>query len=311
MKEQEAKIILKDAYKKIKQLISDERWVDAHRACIEILRFDPDNIKIIRQKNLIEKNVRKINIEAIKEDLKKLQPLWKEEKYEELLVSLKELEPYLNDYPPLKKIILQAQDGYKKQVETERKAYVRAELENIKTLIEAKKYQEAIRDAEKLRIQKYDEEEVRTWIQKIRDSWIDNELKKNELLLGGNKFEDILLLLHRIGRIDTSNPKIAKITAEIKKRYREYKLEQKRDFIFIGLEKTRTMLQMRKFSKAITAAREILDIDPANAEARKLLAIAEKKETRLINRELMENIKQARKELKIAYKNNKKDFIRF
>ncbi len=311
MKEQEAKIILKDAYKKIKQLIRDEKWVDAHRACIEILRFDPDSIKIIRLKNVIEKNVKKINIIAIKEDVKKLQPLRDQGKYEELLQNLKELEPYLNDYPPLKKIILEAQEGYRKQVEKEQKEYVSAELENIKSLLNEKKYQEAIRNAEKLRIQKYNEDVVKEWIKKIRDNWIDNELNQNEMLIGSSKYEDILLFLQKLKKIDANNAKLTKLTEEIKKRNNQFKLEQKRDYIFIGLEKTRTLLQMRKYAKAVTAAREILDIDPTNSQARQLHETASKKEAKLINKDLTRNMKLARKEIKSAYKQNKKDFIRF
>lgn len=311
MKEQEAKIILKDAYNKIKQLIRDEKWVDAHRACIEILRFDPDNIKIIRLKNVIEKNVKKINIIAIKEDIRKLQPLRDEGKYEELLINLKELEPYLNDYPPLKKIILEAQNGYRKQVEKEQKEYVRAELESIKSLLDEKKYQEALRNAEKLRIQKYNEDVVKDWIKKIRDNWIDNELKQKEMLIGSNKYEDILIFLQKLKKIDSNNVKLAKLTEEIKKRNKQFTLEQKRDFIFIGLEKTRTLLQMRKYAKAVAAAKEILDIDPTNSQARQLHVAASKKEARLINKDLTRNMKEARKEIKSAYKQNKKDFIRF
>jgi hypothetical protein len=97
MNDKEKKGTLKGAYDKIKTLMEEERWQEAHRACIELLRFDPDNIKTIRLKNKIEKNVKNINVKAIEDDLESLKPLWKEKKYKEILEHLKGLEPYIND----------------------------------------------------------------------------------------------------------------------------------------------------------------------------------------------------------------------
>ncbi len=310
MKKQEEKMILKDAIKKIKQLIAEEQWLDAHRACIEILRFDPDNIKIIRLKSVIEKNVKKINVRAIKEDLKKLQPLWDQKKYEELLEHLKDLEPYIPDYPPLKKYIMRARDAYRKTVEKEQKVYVRQELEQIKKLIEQNKYQEAIRNAEKLRIQKFNENEVKEWIKKIRSSWVENDLKQHETLLKSKKYEDIQIFLQKLKKIDPSNEKLDQLIKEAKKKAREYQIEQKRDFIFIGIEKTRTMIQLKKYGKAIEAAREILAIDPNNLQVKRLFAKASRKENHQINKDVVSLMKRNNKELKQQYKQNKKDFIR-
>lgn len=308
MKEQENKMILKDAYKKIKQLIAEEKWLDAHRACLEILRFDPDNIKIIRLKNIVEKKVRKINVKAIKEDLKKLKPLGKKGKYEELLEHLKELEPYVPDYPPLKKIIAKAQNEYKKIVTEKQKNYFFEEIENIKDLLKKKKYQEALRNAEKLRILKMNEKEVREWITKIRTTWIDNELKLNEALLKSSKYEDILIFLQKIKRIYPEYEKLNRIIDSFKKKNKEFQIEQKKDFIYIGIEKTRTLIQLKKYEKAVQAAREILDIDPENSQAKRLHLLASKKESKQMNRELVKQMTGSSREMKKLYKKNKKDF---
>ncbi len=310
MKKQETKTVLKDAIKKIKQLIAEEKWLDAHRACIEILRFDPDNIKIIRLKNVIEKNVKKNNVKAIKEDLKKLHPLWEQKKYEKLLEHLKDLEPYIPDYPPLKKYILKVRDAYKKTIEIKQKKYVERELEQIKKLIEQKKYQEAIRNAEKLRIQKFSEEEIKNWIKKIRLFWVENELKKHETLLGSDKYEDIQLFLQKLKKVDPSNEKLDRLMKDAKKKARSYQIEQKRDFIFIGLEKTRTMIQLKKFGKAVKAAREVLNIDPNNIQAKRLFAKASRKESKQIDKAVISLMKINNKEIKKLYRENKKDFIR-
>ncbi len=310
MNNQESKTVLKDAIKTIKQLIAEEKWQDAHRACIEILRFDPDNIKIIRLKNVVEKNVKKINIKAIKDDLKKMEPLWEQHKYEELLEHLKDLEPYISDYPPLKKYIQKAQDAYRKSIEKEQKAYVEQELEQIKKLIQQKKYQEAIRNAEMLRIQKFNEKEVKDWIKKIRETWIENDLQEHQTLLNSEKYEDIQIFLQKLRKIDPSNQKLQKLIDEAKKKAKKHQIEQKRDFIFIGLEKTRTMIQLKKFSKAVEAAREILNIDPANVQAKRLYQKALSKENRQINKDVVSLMKRNNKQIKKQHKENKKNFVR-
>lgn len=310
MKPTESKKVLKETYKKIRELIKEEKWLNAHRACVEVLRFNPDDLNIIRYKNKIEKNVRKINITSIKQDLKKIKEIEKEKNYEKVLIHLKGLEPYINDYPTLKKIIIEAQEKYEKQVKKEQKEYVKDELDKIKQLLIDKKFQEAIRTAEKLRIQKYNEEEVKEWIKKIRIDWINDELKRKNDLLKSTKFEESLLFLNRLKKIDNKNIQLINQINQTKKRYNSYKIEQKKDEIFIGMEKAQTLILMKKYSKAINKIDEVLEIDPINTRAKKLKKKAIKKEMYKINKELKENIKKANKEIKKTFKSNKKNFVK-
>ncbi|MBU0668309.1 hypothetical protein KJ835_04275, partial [Patescibacteria group bacterium] len=152
MAQDEEQIIISEAFHQIKDLMKKEKWADAHRACLEILRFDPENLKIIRLKGIIERKVKKINIKAIKEDLKNIRSLWKEKKYTELLQHLKELAPYQNDYYPLKRFMRKVEIEYLAQTREQTKEENAADMAKINELLKDHKYQETIRIAQKLRV---------------------------------------------------------------------------------------------------------------------------------------------------------------
>lgn len=302
--------VLKQAYDKIQSLMTENRWLEAHRACLEVLQFDPDNIRIIRFKNIIEKKVKNINKNAIKEDLKNLQSLWKEEKYEEYLRHLKELEPYIIDYPPLKDIILKAQSVYQKQVRKQQEAYYRSTIADIQKLMQEQKFQEALRDAEKLRILNVQEKELKNFIAKIRTDWVEMELKKNKHLLESQKYEDILLFYQNLLRIDSKSQKLKKLIESTKNKYMVFRIQEKRELIYKGLEKMKTLYQLQKYQRTMEAAKEILNIDPQNKEARKFFVKAEYKMARSIDKELLIQMRSAQKQMKEQYKKTKKDIIK-
>lgn len=310
MPSDDPKDVLSDAYHKIQSLIAENRWQEAHRACLEVLQFDPDNIKIIRLKNKIEKKVKKINRQAIKEDLKNLEPLWRQGQYEEYLIHLKELSPYSHDYPPLRKIILKAQNTYRQQLRQRQEAYYKTELTAIRTMLEREEFQEALRKAQKLRIVNVMEKELKQFISHIRSQWIDTELKKSKALFETQKYEDMLLFCQNLLRIDSSSKKLKKLIKTTKAQYLFFRIEEKRDFIYEGLEKMKTLYQLKKHQRTMEAASEILNIDPNNQDAQKFYAKAKKKIARESNKELFLQIKTAQQQLRQLYRQSPKKFVK-
>jgi len=310
MTPEEAKQILQEAMDRINALIIQEKWQEAHRACLEILRFDPENIKIIRLKNRIEKNVKIVNQKAIKQDLDNLKPLWQEKKYEELLKHLKKLEPYIIDYPPLENIILKARNLYKVQVGEHQKEYVQQELAEIKKLNSSGNFPEAIRRAEKLRTLALNESEIKKLITDIRLRWIDGEISNNKSLLESEKFEDILIFCQGLYRIDSKSAKVKKLMDDKKTQYQNYKIQQKRDIIYKVIEQVKTLYQLKKYTACMDMAQEIIDIDSTNKEALSFFRKAKKHAEKLRDRELQKQMKALSKQEKEEYKKNKKAYIK-
>jgi len=290
-------ITIDNAIGKIKTLTAESKWVEAHRACLELLRYDPENIKVIRLKNLVEKSVRKQNILAIKEDLKNLMPLVRAKKYEEVLSYLKELEPFMNDYRPLKKFIIKTQSRYNKGILVQQKIYFEEQKKNIDKLLNQRQYKEALTLAENMIKSKIKEQYLKALVEKIKLQWINDELGRNEALLKTENYEDILLFLQSLKSISGKNAKLNSMIDKFNKKNKQHKVELKKDYIFSGTEKIRTLMQLKKYESACEAAAEILNIDPGNTQVRKMYVQAMKKEMKKMNQIIYTQIKEARKKM--------------
>ncbi len=301
---------LEEAYRKIKQLIKEERWLEAHRACLEVLQFDPENLKIIHYKNKIEKKVKQINKVAIADDIKKLKPLWAQQKYEELLKNLRVLEPYIGDFPQIKKLILKAEKKYTQQLRGEQETTYQTETVRLADLRKDHKYPEAIRTAEKLRVMGIHKNDLKNLLAAIRNEWIDYEIDQNKILFTEKKFEDILLLYQRLLKIDPKSIKLKKRIEQTKKAYQEYKVEEKKEFIYKTLEDIRTLYQLKKYEKAFEACEAVLHVDPLNKNAQSFQKRSAKKVKKIIDDEVITQMINDHKKDRKEYKADHKSFIR-
>lgn len=299
-----------DAIEKIKSLIVQEKWNNAHRGCLEILRFDPENITVIRLKNKIEKKVQDLNKKAIKDDLKKLKALWEDKKYEELVHNLKRLEPYMEQYAPLKKFIIKAQKEYKKIVIGEKENEYNEGIKEIKKLTKKNQYADALRLCIKITKLEVYKAAHKAFTKKLIADWVDYELKTNSALLKSNKYEDIILLYNRLLRIDPKSLKVKVRLKKAKKDYDLYRIDQKRDIIYKELEKLRTLMQMRKYDNAYEISQALLNVDPRNKEAKVIFLKSKRKVEKMVDKTLIKQMKYSSKTIKEEYKKNKKDYIK-
>ncbi len=306
----DAKSLIKENYQLILDYMEQEKWADAHRACLEILRFDPENIKIIRLKSKIENKVRNLNRDSVKKDLEMLEPLWKEKKFADILAYLQKLQPFTADYPPLLQVIKKAQEAYNEQVYEQQEEYFGKDYERILQLIKEKKFGESMREAEKLRLLKINESQVRKLIGKIRTDWINSEIQENQTLLQSQRYEDILLLYQRLLRIDSKSTLLEKLIKQTKKDYQFYKIDEKKEFIYKSTEEIRTLYLIKKYDKAIKAAKEILDIDPRNKEIKSLYSRSQRKYHKQLQKEVIAQMLGSQRQYLPIYKENKKAFRR-
>ena len=305
-----SQLSLREAVEQIKLLIDEEKLQEAYRACLEILRYDPENIHVIHLKNKIERRVRKINRQAVKADLAKLKPLWREKKYEELFMNLKKLESFLPDYPHLKTILLKAKKCYDKQFRHQQEHFYDDETKRIYRMINEKQFQDAILANEKLQTLKIHGETLKKLLIYTRKKWIDHELEQNKILLHGEKYEDILLFLQKLLKLDPNDARLHHIIENKKSQYQRYRIDEKREFIYASLEKIRTLYLRKKYEKTVEAVEEILNVDSKNREANFFWKRALKRTKRLIQKECCALMIEAWKAEGEDYKKNKKEFIR-
>jgi len=301
---------IKEAYNTINELIKENKWAEAHRACLEILRFDPENIKIIRLKNKIETKVKKLNKKAIKLDLNNLKPVWKTKDYKGILAKLKQLEPYIPDYPKIKNLIDEATTKYQQQLRSDQETGYSHENARIENLLKENKYEEALMAVDRLRIMGIHEKEIEKLLFRIRSNWIESEISKNKTLLSSHKYEDILLFYQQLLKIDPQSERLKKDIKQIKKEYKSYKFEEKKEFIDKSLEEIKTLYRLKKYEQAAKASSEILEFDPDNKTAHKFQKLCAQKIQKTIDDEVLNQMINNQKKLKEEYKTNKKKFVR-
>ena len=301
---------VKVAIEKIKGLMLQEKWNDAHRACLELLRFDPDNIKIIRLKNKVEKKVTQMNRRAIKDDLNNLKVLLREKKFDKLMPHIKALQPYAKQYPPLEKFIYKAQKSLRKELIVKHRKDFDDGIAEMKKLIDKNEFARAVLLSQKLRKMEMQNNKIDTLTKSLGTKWIDHELEANKGLLQTKKYEDIILFYEKLLHFDNKSYKVKKMLKKVKKEYDLYKIDQKRDFIYKQIELLTTQYQLGKYDIALEIAHGILEIDPHNRKVRSIFRRANRRAKNKLDKQVIKQIKKSHKALKEDYKEHKKDYIK-
>ncbi len=284
---------LKDWELKVKQLIDDEKWSDAFRICNEVLRADPENVTFVRLRNKIAAAVKKNNIKIIKKELKKLQPLYKERKFGEYLAGLKPLQSYLSDYPELTNIILDAKKKYEENIKLSQEQFIEKKKQEINEELANGKIEYALEIAQHLVDTNKGNSEIRKFVDQVKSKYVDRKLKQNKGLINSDKYEDAIIFLTKLKRIDPHNSNIDRLIKKTKKVYQAYRRECRKDYIFKTIEEINTLKLQKKYKKALYLAEKIYNIDSKSTRIKKiynrLQRINSAKMSKIISKQIHDN----------------------
>ncbi|MFA5947544.1 MAG: hypothetical protein WC806_01035 [Candidatus Gracilibacteria bacterium] len=292
-------------------LFAGKQYKEAYEKCQELLAMDPTLTDITELKKKIENEIIKTNKNVIKEHINKLKPLWKEEKYEDILRELKKLEFLDPNSMEIKKLFAEAQSLYLKKINTLKEKFLKNEDKKIKELFEKGEDEQRFLD-ELFYLEKRNpgNKDVLKLSEKYRWLLIDRKIKSKRDLLNSEKFDDIRNFLIQLKKIDEHYSKIKELEDEIKKRELESKIDAKKEFIYKSETNLDTLLKLKKYDKAIQVAEELLNIDKEDKQAKKIIQIAKAKLFNQTNKETVKMIKDAIPKLKQEYRQNKKNFIK-
>ena len=68
-----------------------ENFQEAYKLCLKMMEWDPENADVLELKEKVENAVGNYNIHLIDKEIQRLEPLWKEKKYREIVVILQQL----------------------------------------------------------------------------------------------------------------------------------------------------------------------------------------------------------------------------
>lgn len=284
-------INLKQLENEVKLLMTEQDYVKAYGICKQILEYDAENGTFIRLRNKIEKLVEEKNKKSIKEELNKLEPLLAAENYEDYLTKISEFKLYTDKSPEIDVKIDMAKNLLEKKYLKRQKEEISSLEHDLKSELTDAKISDIQLRLEVLLKLKVNMEKVKALQEKFRQAIIEHELKINQGLLNSKKFEEILLFLTRLDKIDPNNPKIHKLIAQTKENYYVYKLETQKDFIFKTGEEIKTLLIKKNYDQAMELCEKILEIDPKNSFAKSSYETAAKLARKVSEKEIYRQIK--------------------
>ncbi len=294
---------------KIESLISGKKYKEAHDLCLYILEKDPDNRVFIKLKTKVEEFADEENTKIIKERLKEVKKLKKEERYSEALTLLKTLEKISPNNKSLEEEHKETQESYIEKIKKQQKEFNKKQTERLEEIL--KNSPEKLLE-ELVRIEKQNpgNKTVQDLGKTFREELIKKKIKEKKELLNSTKFEIIGNFLTELRKIEKNSPAIMKLSKEIDGRKRENLEEEEKEFIYGGTKHLDTLMKLKKFDKAIQVAKEILSVNKKNKIAQQTLKKAEKKLFKQSKNLSIENIYQNLEKLKEEYKSDKNNFVK-
>lgn len=294
----------------IEQLLQSGDYKEAYSLVNKILLNFPDYGKALRLKQKIEKLVYTKNVEQVKGDLEKLEPLWEAKNYAELIKKLQQLQAYVPGYGPVEKQLFKAQKAYKKQSEQQVKNYYENSIKQINDFMKEQKYQDALILTQKLRKYYPQDEKLHSYAYKLKQLLIDQKIRENEHLLEGEDYDAILNFIKELQKIDEHSPKVKELFAKAQKKEKISIEMHKKEFEFKAFDQILILYQKKKYDKVIDALHQIINVDPENLRALELLDKAEKNFSGKLQKQVTIKIKNLQKKFRKQAQKSPKDFIK-
>ena len=293
----------------INSLLAEGRFDKAYSQVNDYLDKYPKAKNLKKLKKKIEEDVEDRNKEVVKGKMMKIDELWKQEKYVEILRELKRMIELDPENDKLKDLFQKTQDKYRDQLETQTKGFEKDQGKKLDQLLE--------QDTDKFLEELYFIEEknpqnpkVAAMVKKYREKYISKVLSEKKDFIYSNKFEEIMAFISKLKKIDPENKDLNKVEKHIRQKMRKSHIEKKSEYLYKGNEYLDTLLKMKKYDKAAQVAKELLEFGGKNEKLEKILKGAEKKDEKQNRNEVIDKINKDKESLKEEYKKNKKRFVK-
>lgn len=287
-----------------------EDFQESYKICLKVLEMDNENTDFLKLKEKIENAVQNYNIHLIDKEIKKFEPLWKEEKYEELVNNLQQLFKSVPHYQKLEKLLAKAEEKYREQSAKSRENSLKNYIKYLKDLLEKNEFGQIIEKINDTEKHFSKEENLRKIHLEIKDKIIKKKLDQKKTLMESEKYEEIVNFLYQLHYVHPASKKLEKLLRKYRKKLLEQQLENKQDFIFRTKENIQNLILLGKFEFAIAACKELISIDPKNIFARKILLSSEEKLKKLLRETMYRQITENLAVLKKEFRENPAGFVK-
>ncbi|PKL36826.1 hypothetical protein CVV38_02935 [Candidatus Peregrinibacteria bacterium HGW-Peregrinibacteria-1] len=260
------KTYIKEASEQIKVLIANSEFQKANMLAMKTLTYFPDSSKIISLRKRIIKEVKQRNKDLVKFKIIQSKKLSKEENYPEAIKLLKEAQKLDFTNNKIYRLLFKNQEKYKKYLEDYFETHFAQQEQRLAQL--AKENPETmIATVKKIELNSPPNKKIQKLVQDYQNQYIDYKIKQNKDLLASTKYTSIETLVKTLkGKTREDNLKIRELESKIKLRQLQDQKHEKYDFIYESKKNLNTLIQLKKYPKALQFIDEILTIAPEDPE---------------------------------------------
>ncbi|MFA7685596.1 MAG: hypothetical protein WCX95_02250 [Candidatus Gracilibacteria bacterium] len=300
---------IQQARRNIDLLMASKKYQEALNLCNAISSRYPDDRDFKKMTITIQDEAEKANESMIDTKLEEMDPLWDQEKYQEILNGIKYLLRYSPNHKKLQNLYKKAQELYTKQITTLKKQFQKEQSEKLERFLE--------NDPEKLINELYTLErtnpgntDVMAMTKIFREKLVSKRIAEKKDLIYSDKYDVIETFIESLKKIDEKNTEITKLEKLIKQRKVDNFMEQRKEFVYKGENYLGTLIRLKKYAEAIKVAQELLTIDKNDKEVLSLFEKAKDLYFKQTRDQTVLAIEKNSTNLKAEYQASKENFIK-
>lgn len=297
-----------EALAKIRSLIDERNYADAMAGCEELLQVSPGEIEALDLYEKARNAVIKENFKKVEQKIKEAKPLWKEERYRELLELYGKLMEYAPEYGKLQKLLKKAHAKAIAQWETGQRKIQESYKETIEREIKAKNWEKARGATKEFTATMQSSEMTDKYRKLVEDRYVENQLEKNRPILNSEKFEEILLIYENLLQHAPWNKKLQKGLAQTQKDFLYHQKDTELRLVKSDTLKIKILYNTKRYEECEQVCNEVLRVNNQNEFAQDFLKKVKKKLLKIRNKKVIEFVKQGFATLKPTYEKDPSAF---
>lgn len=275
-------LYISQGLKIIKGLISQGNLQAALNACRELLKVNPYHKEVQKYLRKIEEEIVEQNEKKADADIDATMPLWKEQRYDELMKIYAKLYQYAPRNIRLIKLIEKLQERLTQQQKDERDAFLNKAAAAIEGLLKEKHFADTIQACNELLGISPGNSAAEVYLKEAKTALIEQKLKENERIFESADFERALEFYNSLLAIDPENQRIKNLAFQVSERMAEHSLIADRVHLNESIVRMKELFKTGEYEKVLQACEEILRLDPNNLSA----TIFRKKAAKTLHREI-------------------------
>ncbi len=311
-KNKEIKTFVERGLKTVETLLNQGDFLDAAKACNEILSVDPGNRKAKKFLAKAEKELNQEKHDIFKKNMPVIRKLYKQKQYREAMMAAEKLMKVITD-ESLIRLYKKSSKALEREQKNEIKEYIKRGRKANKQLKKEGKYLEAINVIEEVLKYSPRNESLRALIRRDKIKYIDIQLHSDvkDGLVESGEYEKLYKFYQKLYFVFPEHKGLLKEIKNAEKLLLKRRRDSNKEFVEASIKKTQEFIAGEKYEDAIRAAKEIMFLTGGESRrGRTLLEKAQHLSEHETEDRLREKLDTMIAQLEVQFKANPKGFVR-